>query len=152
MAKAHVATLEGDYSDIVLGRVVAFGDTGWNFKEVPMAFLATDADEDSATALFAGLLVDKDGEPVAAATAAADIYGVLVDRKVLPGVTQFTGVFAPGEKVPMVLAVRGLTLNAFKVKYADGSAIDQAGIDVLEAKGNLLTKHIVGTEFIGSVL
>lgn len=152
MAKAHVASLEGDYSDIVLGRVVAFGDTGWNFKEVPMTFIAADADEDSETTLFAGLLVDKDGEPVAAAANAADIYGVLVDRKVLPGVAQFRGVFAPGEEVPMVLAVRGLTLNAFKVKYADGTAIDAAGIDVLEAKGNLLTKHIVGTEFIGSVL
>lgn len=144
MAKAYVATLQGDYSDIVLGRVVAFGDTGWNFKEVNMTFAKT---------LVAGLLVKKDGTPVASATDAADIYGVLVDRKVLPGVTVWTGASPQaGEVVPMVLAVQGLTLNAFKLVYADGEVIDEAGIDVLEAKGNQVTKHIVGTEFIGSVL
>jgi len=144
MAKAYVATLEGNYSDIVLGRVVAFGDTGWNFKEVTMSF---------ATSLVAGLLVKEDGTPVAAPADAADIYGVLVDRKVLPGVTNWTGATPqPGESMPMVLAVRGLTLNAFQLVYADGTAIDQAGIDVLEAKGNQVTKHIVGTKFIGSVL
>lgn len=149
MAKAFVATLEGDYSDIVLGRVVGFGDTGWNFKEVLMEFIETGAEEDSETKLFAGLLVGKDGTPAAAG---ADVYGVLVDRKVLPGVAQFRGVFAPAEKVPMVLAVRGLTLNQYKLKYADGSDIDAAGIDALEAQGNQVTTHVVGTEFIGSVL
>ncbi|AFH21170.1 head decoration [Cronobacter phage CR3] len=149
MAKAHVATLEGNYSDIVLGRVVAFGDTGWNFKEVDMTFIASDADADSKTALFAGMLVGEDGTP---ATAAADVFGVLVDRKVLPGVDHYIGVFEPGEKVPMVLAVRGLTLNQLKLKYADGSDIDAAGIKALEAQGNQVTDKIVGTQFIGSVL
>lgn len=149
MAKAHVATLEGNYSDIVLGRVVAFGDTGWNFKEVDMTFIADDADADSKTALFAGMLVGEDGTP---ATAAAGVFGVLVDRKVLPGVDHYIGVFEPGEKVPMVLAVRGLTLNQLKLKYADGTAIDAAGIKALEAQGNQVTDKIVGTQFIGSVL
>lgn len=152
MAKAHVATLEGNYSDIVLGRVVAFGDTGWNFQEVDMTYIASGAAADSKTTLFAGLLVKEDGTPVAAPADAADIYGVLVDRKVLPGYEYFTGVFEPGEAVPMVLAVRGLTLNALKVKYADGTAIDAAGIKVLEAQGNQVTDKIVGTQFIGSVL
>nr|DAM41398.1 MAG TPA: Head decoration protein [Caudoviricetes sp.] len=152
MAKAHVATLEGNYSDIVLGRVVAFGDTGWNFKEVDMTYIASGAAEDSKTTLFAGMLVGEDGTPVAAPADSADIYGVLVDRKVLPGYEYFTGVFAPGEAVPMVLAVRGLTLNALKVKYADGTAIDAEGIKVLEAQGNQVTDKIVGTQFIGSVL
>ena len=145
MAKAYVATLEGDYSDIVLGRVVAFGDTGWNFKEVEMDW----ADDDT---LFAGLLVKEDGTPCAVADA-AKAYGVLVDRKVLPGVKQFSGTITSGTKVPMVLAVRGLTLNQLKLKFADGTtAINAAAIDALEAKGNQVTKHIVGTEFIGSVL
>ncbi len=143
MAKAYVATLEGDYSDIVLGRVVAFGDTGWNFKEVTMTFAKT---------LVAGLLVKEDGTPVAAADA-ADIYGVLVDRKVLPGVTDWNGMTPnDGEALPMVLAVRGLTLNALRLVYADGAKIDAAGIKVLEAQGNQVTDKIVGTEFIGSVL
>lgn len=144
MAKAYVATLEGDYSDIVLGRVVAFGDTGWNFKEVTMTFAKT---------LKAGLLVKADGTPVASAADAADIYGVLVDRKVLPGVTDWNGMTPnDGEALPMVLAVRGLTLNALKLFYADDAAIDAAGIKVLEAQGNQVTDKIVGTEFIGSVL
>lgn len=152
MAKAHVATLEGNYSDIVLGRVVAFGDTGWNFKEVDMTFIASGAAADSKTTLFAGLLVKEDGTPVAAPADAADIHGVLVDRKVLQGVDHYIGVFEPGEKVPMVLAVRGLTLNQLKLKYADGSDIDAAGIKALEAQGNHVTDKIVGTQFIGSVL
>ncbi|QPI18054.1 hypothetical protein POP15_005 [Pectobacterium phage POP15] len=144
MAKAYVATLEGDYSDIVLGRVVAFGDTGWNFKEVTMTFAKT---------LKAGLLVKADGTPVASAAEAADIYGVLVDRKVLPGVTDWNGMTPnEGEDLPMVLAVRGLTLNALKLVYADDAVIDEAGIKVLEAQGNQVTDKIVGTEFIGSVL
>lgn len=144
MAKAYVATLQGDYSDIVLGRVIAFGDTGWNFEEVTMTF---------ATTLKAGLLVKADGTPVAAPADAADIFGVLVDRKVLPGVTDWKGATPEaGEDLPMVLAVRGLTLNALKLVYADGTAIDAAGIKVLAAAGNQVTKHIVGTEFIGSVL
>lgn len=143
MAKAYVATLEGDYSDIVLGRVVAFGDTGWNFLEVNMTW---------AEDLVAGLLVKKDGTPAAVADA-ADVYGVLVDRKVLPGVEQFSnGALVVGDSIPMVLAVRGLTLNALKLVYSDGTVIDQAGIDALEANGNQVTKHVVGTEFIGSVL
>lgn len=144
MAKAYVATLEGNYSDIVLGRVIAFGDTGWNFKEVHMTFADT---------LVAGLLVKKDGTPVAAPADAADIYGVLVDRKVLPGVTDWKGATpVAGESLPMVLAVRGLTLNALKLVYADGTKIDAAGIDALEAQGNQVTDKIVGTQFIGSVL
>lgn len=141
MARAYKATLDGgDYSDIVLGRVHAFGDTGWNFKELTMTFTPS---------LVAGLLVKEDGTPVASASEAADIYGVLVDRKVLPGVTPFA---EEGDVVSMVVAVRGLTLNALKLVYADKTAIDSEGTKVIEAKGNLVTKHIVGTEFLGSVL
>lgn len=144
MAQAYVATLEGDYSDIVLGRVVAFGDTGWNFKEVTMTFT---------TALKAGMLVKADGTLVATPADADDIYGVLVDRKVLPGVTRWNGMTpVANEQLPMVLAVRGLTLNALRLIYGDGTAIDAAGIAVLEAKGNQVTDKIVGTQFIGSVL
>lgn len=144
MAKAYSATLEGNYSDIVLGRVVAFGDTGWNFDEVNMTF---------ATTLVAGVLVKKDGTLVQTPAAAEDIHGVLVDRKVLPGVTVWNGMSPiAGEVLPMVLAVRGLTLNKLKLVYGDGTAIDQAGVDVLEAKGNQVTDRIVGTQFIGSVL
>lgn len=143
MAKAYVATLEGNYSDIVLGRVVAFGDTGWNFKEVNMVFADT---------LFAGLLVKKDGTPVASAAEAGDTYGVLVDRKVLPGVTVWTDMTpVAGETLPMVLAVRGLTLNQLKLKFADEAAINAVAIEALEAQGNLVTDKIVGTGFIGEV-
>lgn len=145
MAKAYVATLEGDYSDIVLGRVVAFGDTGWNFKEVEVTWA-----EDT---FFAGLLMKADGTAAAVADAAS-VYGVLVDRKVLPGVEQFkNGALVAGEKVPMVLAVRGLTLNQTKLFFADKTtAINAAAIAKLEANANQVTAHVVGTEFIGSVL
>lgn len=145
MAKAYVATLEGDYSDIVLGRVVAFGDTGWNFKEVEVTWA-----EDT---FFAGLLMKADGTAAAVADA-ANVYGVLVDRKVLPGVEQFkNGALVAGEKVPMVLAVRGLTLNQTKLFFADKTTvINAAAIAKLEANANQVTAHVVGTEFIGSVL
>jgi hypothetical protein len=141
MAKAHVVTLEGNYSDIVLGRVVAFGDTGWNFEEVEMAYTAD---------LVAGLLVAADGTPAAAA---ADVYGVLVDRKVLPGVTKHDGATPmAGETLPMTIAVRGLTLNASKLVYADGSAIDDAGKLALSKAGNQVTDRVVATEFLGAIL
>lgn len=143
MAKAHVVTLEGNYSDIVLGRVVAFGDTGWNFEEVEM---------DYTTDLVAGLLVKADGTPAAVADA-ADVYGVLVDRKVLPGVTKHDGATPmAGEKLPMTIAVRGLTLNALKLVYSDGTAIDAAGKLALSKAGNQVTDRVVATEFLGAVL
>lgn len=141
MAKAHVVTLEGNYSDIVLGRVVAFGDTGWNFEEVEMAYTAD---------LVAGLLVAADGTPAAAA---ADVYGVLVDRKVLPGVTKHDDATPMvGENLPMTIAVRGLTLNATKLVYADGSPIDAAGKLALSKAGNQVTDRVVATEFLGAIL
>lgn len=144
MAKAYSATLQGKYSDVVLGRVVAFGDTGWNFKEVDMTF---------AKANKLGLLVKADGTPVAAAADAADIYGVLVDRSSLPGVTEWPNATPEdGEVLPHVLAVRGLTLNAKALHYADGAVIDAAGIAVLEGNANQVTDKVVGLEFIGSVL
>lgn len=144
MAKAYVATLQGDYSDIVLGRVVAFGDTGWNFKEVEMTW---------AEDLVAGLVVKADGTPLATKADFADAYGVLVDRKVLPGVEQFSnGALVVGDKLNMVLAVRGLTLNFHKLVTADGVAIDDAVAAQLEKNGNQVTKHIVGTEFLPSIL
>lgn len=144
MAKAYVAKLEGDYSDIVLGRVIAFGDTGWNFKEVEM---------DWAETLVAGLVVKADGTPLATAADAADAYGVLIDRKVLPGVEQFNnGALVVGEKVPMVLGVRGLTLNALKLVTADGVVIDDAVAAQLEKNGNQVTKYIVGTKFLPEIL
>lgn len=144
MAKAYVATTEGLYSDIVLGRVIPGGDTGWNFEEVLIAW-----DED----LVAGTVYKRDGTALAAADAVTEAFGVLVDRKVLPGVFQFAETVTEGTLVPMNLAVRGVTLNFYKLKFADGTQITDAVANALELNGsNQVTKHVVGTQFIGSVL
>ena len=139
MAKAHVSTLEGQYSDIVLGKVDST-DHGYNFKEVEMTW---------ATTLVAGLVVKADGTPLATAADAADAYGVLVDRKVLPGYDKEKNGLVAGDKVPMVLAVRGLTLNFHKLVTADGVAITDAVAAQLEKNANSVTKRYAALKFSG---
>lgn len=143
MAQAYVNTLQGKYSDIVLGRVVAFGDTGWNFKELDLAF--------DATVHKAGLVVTSDGTPVASAAEADSAYGVLVDRKTLPGVdvTRNGALVPAGQTVPLVIIVRGATLNKLALFTGDGLAITDAVAVKLEDRGFQVTDYIVGTVFLG---
>lgn len=145
MAKPYVATLTGGvYSDIVLGRVIPGGDAGWNFEEVNIPF----SDD-----LVAGTVYKRDGTALATGDAATEAFGVLVDRKTLPGVFQFAGTLDEDTPAPFVLAVRGVTLNFYKLKFADGTQITDAVANALSANGaNQVTKHVVGTQFIGSVL
>ena len=145
MAKPYVAEFDGGrYSDIVLGRVIPGGDSGWNFEAVNIPW----SDD-----LVAGTVYKRDGTPLATGDSADLAFGVLVDRKVLPGVRQFEGTLEDDEAVPFVLAVRGVTLNFYKLKFADGSQITDTVANALEANGsNQVTKHVVGTQFIGSVL
>ena len=144
MARAYTATIEGKYSDIVLGRVIPGGDSGWNFEEVLIPW----SDD-----LVAGTVYKRDGTPLATGDEATLAFGVLVDRKVLPGVEQFVDTLDVDTPVPHVLAVRGVTLNFYKLKFADGTQITDTVANALELNGsNQVTKHVVGTEFIGTVL
>lgn len=150
MAKAYVATHEGNYSDIVLGRVIPGGDTGWNFEEVMMPWTV---DANGVGTIKAGLVVKQDGTPLATAAEAADAYGVVVDRKTLPGAEQFNnGALEADVEVPIVIAVRGVTLNFFKLHTADGVVITDAVANVLSQNANQVTKRVVGTDFIGSIV
>lgn len=139
MAKATVSTLQGKYSDVVLGKAVST-DHGYNYKEVEMTW--------AEKGLVLGLVVKADGTPLATKADAADAYGVLIDRKVLPGAEEPFGMEV-GTKYPMVLGVRGLTLNFHKLVTLDGVVIDDAVAAALEAKGNLVTKHYFEPKFSG---
>jgi hypothetical protein len=68
--------------------------------------------------------------------------------KTLPGAEGAFGVEI-GDKTPMVLGVRGLTLNFHKLTFIDGTAITDAVAAALEAKANLVTKHVFAQKFSG---
>lgn len=115
------------YSDIVLGKVDS-SDAGYSFLEMPIAYVET---------LKAGMMVDKAGVPVAAGSG-ANAYGVVTDRDLVPAYTPERK-FTVGTTYNFTVAVRGLTLNKSKVVYADDSAIDDAALEALEAKGLKIT-------------
>lgn len=120
--------IAGYYSDIVLGKVDS-SDQGYSFLEMPIEFVA---------GLKAGMIVNAAGEPIAAA-AAADAFGVITDRDLVPAYDAPRD-FVVGTTYNFVVAVRGLTLNKFKLFFADGTtAINDAAIAALEAKGLKIT-------------
>lgn len=122
------------YSDIVLGKVDS-SDQGYSFLEMDIAFTAP---------MKAGMIVNEQGVPVAAADATT-AYGVLLDRDLLPNVVN--GLVAGeelvvGETYNFVVGVRGLTLNKFKLVFANGTtAINDAAIDALQTRGLKITDH-----------
>lgn len=127
MAKTFVPTR---YSDIVLGKVDS-SDQGYSFLEMEVTFT-----ED----MVAGMIVDEAGVPVATADAAT-AFGVLLDRDLLPNVVNSKDLVV-GEKYNFVVGVRGLTLNKFKLVFADGeTAINDAAIAALDARGLKITDH-----------
>jgi len=120
--------IAGYYSDIVLGKVDS-SDQGYSFLEMPIEFVA---------GLKAGMIVNADGEPIAAG-AAADAFGVITDRDLVPAYEP-TRELVVGTTYNFVVGVRGLTLNKFKLFFADGTtAINAAAIAALEAKGLKIT-------------
>lgn len=120
--------IQGYYSDIVLGKVDS-SDQGYSFLEMEITYSA---------GLKAGMIVKSDGT-LAATADAADAFGVITDRDLVPAYTM-PRPFVVGEKYKFVVAVRGLTLNKFKLFFADGTtAINAAAIAALEAKGLKIT-------------
>lgn len=131
MANTYVATR---YSDIVLGKTDS-SDQGFSFLEMPIVFTK---------GMVAGMIVNEAGVPVAAADAAT-AHGVLLDRDLLPNVVE--GLVAnqqlvEGQTYDFVVGVRALTLNKFKLVFANGTTqINDAAIDALETRGLKITDH-----------
>lgn len=120
--------IQGYYSDIVLGKVDS-SDQGYSFLEMEITYSA---------GMKAGMIVKADGT-LAATADAASAFGVITDRDLVPAYTM-PRPFVVGEKYKFVVAVRGLTLNKFKLFFADGTtAINAAAIAALEAKGLKIT-------------
>lgn len=120
--------IQGYYSDIVLGKVDS-SDQGYSFLEMDIEYVA---------GLKAGMIVNADGELVATADAAT-AFGVITDRDLVPAYDA-PREFVVGTTYRFVVAVRGLTLNKFKLFFADGTtAINAAAITALEAKGLKIT-------------
>lgn len=131
---ATVKTLQGFYSDIVLGKVDS-SDQGYSFLEMDVVYAA---------GMKAGQLVKEDGT-LATTAQAADVFGVLLDRDLLNGVEPDLTV---GTTYQFVVGVRGLTLNKSALFFADGTtAINQAAIDALDARGIKVTDHYFGAVF-----
>lgn len=120
--------IQGYYSDIVLGKVDS-SDQGYSFLEMEITYSA---------GLKAGMIVKADGT-LAATADAASAFGVITDRDLVPAYSA-PRPFVAGQKYNFVVAVRGLTLNKFKLFFADGTtAINAAAIAALEAKGLKIT-------------
>lgn len=120
--------IQGYYSDIVLGKVDS-SDQGYSFLEMEITYSA---------GLKAGMIVKADGT-LAATADAASAFGVITDRDLVPAYSA-PRPFVVGQKYNFVVAVRGLTLNKFKLFFADGTtAINAAAIAALEAKGLKIT-------------
>lgn len=120
--------IQGYYSDIVLGKVDS-SDQGYSFLEMAIPYAA---------GLKAGTIVDDTGAPIAAADA-ADAFGVITDRDLVPAYDA-PREFVVGTTYNFVVAVRGLTLNKAKLFFSDGTtAINAAAITALEAKGLKIT-------------
>lgn len=127
----EIRSLEGKYSDIVLGKVDS-SDQGFSFKELQIAYAET---------LRAGMVVKADGTPLATGDAATLAYGVLLDRDLLPGVDLSRVQLIVGDTYAFNVGVRGLTFNFYALCFADGTAITDAVAAQLEVKGNNVTKY-----------
>lgn len=114
------------YSDLVLGYVMG-SDIGHAFREVSLTM--------TATLQFGSVLTSGLVESAAAAT--ADTVFVWADQPfgldAVPVGTSFRA----------VVAKQDATLNRYLVVYSDGSAIDDAGVVALEAKGLKLTNKVL---------
>lgn len=120
--------IAGYYSDIVLGKVDS-SDQGYSFLEMDIEYVE---------GLKAGMIVKADGS-LAATGDAANAFGVITDRDLVPAY-EAPREFVVGNTYRFVVAVRGLTLNKFKLFFADGTtAINATAIAALEAKGLKIT-------------
>lgn len=132
----EIRSLEGKYSDIVLGKVDS-SDQGYSFKELQVAF---------ATTLRAGMVVKANGAPLATGDAANLAYGVLLDRDLLPGVDLTRVQLIVGDTYAFNVGVRGLTFNFYALCFADGTPITDAVAAALEVNGqNNVTKNYFAT-------
>lgn len=118
------------YSDLVLGGVFS-SDLGHSVREVNLVKTAS---------MVLGSILDSSNVEVAAGSG-ADAAKVLV----WVNTTFDLEDIAVGETFTAVVAVRDVTLNRFRVVYADGSQIDDAGVEALEAKGLKVTEKVLVT-------
>lgn len=114
------------YSDLVLGYVMG-SDIGHAFREVELTM--------TATLQFGSVITASLTESAAAGT--ADTVFVWADQ---PFGLDAVPV---GTKFRAVVAKTDATLNRYRVVYSDGSAIDNAGVVALEAKGLKLTDKVL---------
>lgn len=115
------------YSDIVLGKVDA-SDAGFNFKEIEIILTADHVAGAVVTAT--GALANEDG---------TDVFGVLVDRALLPddsGRVNLAEPLAVDQKYKLVVAVRGVTFAKKHLVIANGVAAPTAVLEALKARGN----------------
>lgn len=127
----NVDLIFGDrYSDLVLGYVEATGDIGYAFKEV----LLTKTDT-----LTAGSVLKADLTEVADDSEADDSIYVLAWSDTFPLISQL----ATGTVFKAVVVARGATLNGYKVKFADGTQINEAGVDQLDSLGVKVTFNVL---------
>lgn len=133
-----MATIKEFMSDIFFGGVLST-DSGYTVKEGTVTWSA-DLKVGTALKVVAGKYV--------AATDSDDaaIVGVLADYRALPSYTEVEG-FVAGTDYPMTVGVRGLTVNATKFVYADGTAVSAAGIAAFEAAGTnkVTSKYLPNT-------
>ncbi len=133
-----MATINTFMSDIFFGEVLST-DSGFNVKEGVVTWSAK---------MTAGTAVKLVAGKYVAATSAddADIVGVVADYRALPSYKEISG-FTVGIGYPMVIGIRGLTVNATKFVYADGTPVSDVGIAAFEAFGtNKVTdKYLANT-------
>lgn len=129
MATTFTYKIGGQYSDIVLGYVNST-DIGYCFRE--MVLTKTDS-------MVLGSVLKADGTE---ATAAANAEVVLVWTDALIGDFDM---IETGEQFAAVVAKTGATLNRYKLVYANGDLINDAGVAALEAKGLKVTNKVIPT-------
>ena len=117
-----------EFGHLVLGGVFA-SDLGHCVRDVNLVKTAT---------MKIGSVLKADNTEAAAA---ADAVKVLLWTDALLGLDDVP----VGETFTAVVGVRDLTLNRFAVFYSNGTAIDDAGVAALEAKGLKLTEKVVFT-------
>lgn len=118
-----------DFGNLVLGGVLST-DLGHSVREINLVKTAT---------MQIGSVLKADNTEVAAPAGAADSVKVLIWTDALFGIDDV----ATGDTFTAVVAVRDLTLNRFAAFYADGTAIDDAGVAALEAFDLKLTEKVV---------
>lgn len=120
-------TYQPYFSDLVLGYVMG-SDIGHAFREVTLTKTAS---------LQFGSVLKADLTEAANASAVDTVF-VWTDEAAF-GIENIP----VGQTFKAVVAKRDVTLNRYLVVYSDGSAINDAGVAALDAKGLKLTNKVL---------